>query len=61
MRFVILTDTHFLERGRANYAIDPATRLEAAIDTINREHADIDFVVITGDSLIGVSSKPMRI
>lgn len=49
MRFVILTDTHFLERGRTNYAIDPATRLGAAIETINREHADIDFVIITGD------------
>ena len=49
MRFVILTDTHFLERGRTNYAIDPAKRLEAAIETINREHADIDFVIITGD------------
>jgi Icc protein len=49
MKFVILTDTHFLERGRTNYAIDPTARLEAAIETINREHADIDFVIVTGD------------
>lgn len=49
MRFVILTDTHFLERGRTIYAINPASRLEAAIETINCEHADIDFVIIAGD------------
>jgi 3',5'-cyclic AMP phosphodiesterase CpdA len=49
MKFVILTDTHFLERGRTNYTIDPAKRLEAAIETINRDHSDIAFVMISGD------------
>jgi Icc protein len=49
MRFVILTDTHFLEPGRTNYAIDPTSRLETAIEIINRDHTDIDFVIISGD------------
>lgn len=49
MKFVILTDTHFLEQGRTNYAIDPAGRLAAAIEIINREHTDIAFVIISGD------------
>lgn len=49
MRFVVLTDTHFLEPGRTNYAIDPAARLAAAIEIINREHTDIAFVIISGD------------
>jgi 3',5'-cyclic AMP phosphodiesterase CpdA len=49
MRFVVLTDTHFLEQGRTNFAIDPAARLASAIEIINRDHPDIAFVMITGD------------
>ena len=49
MKFVILTDTHFVARGRKIYSLDPAERLAAAVDCINRDHRDIAFVIITGD------------
>lgn len=49
MKFVILTDTHFVSRGRKIYGLDPSERLAAAIDRINRTHPDIAFVIVTGD------------
>ena len=49
MKFVILTDTHFVERGREIYGLDPTARLAAAVACINRDHPDIAFVIVTGD------------
>src|SRR2546430_913598 len=49
MRFVVLTDTHFVPRGAKLFALDPAARLSAAVQMINRDHPDIDFVIVTGD------------
>ncbi|MPZ30812.1 MAG: phosphodiesterase [Rhodospirillales bacterium] len=49
MKFVILTDTHFVEPGRLLYGLDPAARLAAAVHVINRDHADIAFAIVTGD------------
>jgi 3',5'-cyclic-AMP phosphodiesterase len=49
VRFVVLTDTHFVPRGCMLYGLDPAQRLSAAIETINDDHLDIDFVIVTGD------------
>jgi 3',5'-cyclic AMP phosphodiesterase CpdA len=49
MKFVVLTDTHFVARGRKIYDLDPAERLAAAIACINRDHRDISFVIVTGD------------
>src|SRR5512139_950075 len=49
MKFVVLTDTHFVARGRKIYDLDPAERLSAAIACINRDHRDISFVMVTGD------------
>jgi 3',5'-cyclic-AMP phosphodiesterase len=49
MKFVILTDTHFVPEGRRLYALDPAERLETAIQAINRDHDDLAFVIVTGD------------
>jgi 3',5'-cyclic-AMP phosphodiesterase len=49
MKFVVLTDTHFVPEGRRLYALDPAARLEAAIQAINRDHDDLAFVIVTGD------------
>lgn len=49
MKFVILTDAHFVARGRRLYGLDPAQRLTAAVDRINRDHPDISFVIVTGD------------
>ncbi len=49
MKFVILTDTHFVPRGRKLYGLDPAERLAIAVEKINATHKDISFVIVTGD------------
>jgi len=49
MKFVVLTDTHFVAPGRRLYALDPAARLSAAVETINCDHPDIAFVIVAGD------------
>lgn len=49
MKFVVLTDTHFVARGRKIYGLDPTERLSTAVACINRDHSDISFVVVTGD------------
>jgi 3',5'-cyclic AMP phosphodiesterase CpdA len=49
MKFVILTDTHFVPRGRKLYGLDPAERLAAAVEKINATHKDISFVIVSGD------------
>ena len=49
MKFVILTDTHLVPAGRLLYALDPAARLAAAVQAINREHDGLAFVIVTGD------------
>lgn len=49
MKFVVLTDTHFVPEGQSLFGLDPAVRLASAIHVINRDHSDIDFVIITGD------------
>lgn len=48
MKFIHLTDTRVIGEGDL-YGQDPATRLRAAVASINPEHADVDFVVPTGD------------
>lgn len=49
MKFIHLTDTHLVPRGQKLYDLDPSQRLRAAVDSINGEHGDADFVVVTGD------------
>lgn len=49
MKFIHLTDPHVVGRGATLYGADPARRLRLAVDSINREHADAAFVVVTGD------------
>lgn len=49
MKFIVLTDTHFVPAGQRLYGLDPAERLVRAVDVINETHRDIDFVIITGD------------
>src|SRR5262249_22178630 len=49
MRFVILPDTHFVPFGQTLFGLDPRARLDAAIKAINRDHSDLEFVIITGD------------
>jgi len=49
LKFIHLTDTHLVQRGRALYGSDPAWRLRQAVASINAEHGDARFVIVTGD------------
>lgn len=49
MKFIHLTDTHFMAPGAMLYGLDPAARLAPAIDYVNARHRDAALVVITGD------------
>ena len=61
MKFVILTDTHFVARGRKLYGLDPTERLGTAVERINRDHPDISFVIVTGDLAHWGEDAPMKI
>ena len=49
MKFVILTDPHFVPPGEMLYGLDPQAHLAHAVEVVNRDHTDIDFVVLLGD------------
>lgn len=49
MKLIHLTDTHFIPKGETLYGRDPSVALSAAVEDINRHHADADLAVITGD------------
>ncbi len=49
LKFIQVTDVHLISGGRRLYGVSPERRLHAAIDSINQEHGDADFVVFTGD------------
>ena len=49
MKFIHLTDTHVIGGDRTLYGANPARRLALAVDSINTEHGDADFTVVTGD------------
>lgn len=48
MKFIHLTDTHVTGEGPL-YGQDPAARLAAAVRSINEDHGDAAFVMLTGD------------
>lgn len=49
MKFIHLTDTHVIGGGRTLFGANPARRLARAVDSINAEHGDAEFVMLTGD------------
>jgi len=49
MKFIHLTDTHFVPKGKRLYGRDPRQTLEKAVADINANHGDAELVVITGD------------
>lgn len=49
MKFIHLTDLHLVPPGRRLYGLDPHARLQAAVTDIIVNHADADFVLVTGD------------
>lgn len=49
MKFVILTDPHFVPPGEMLFGLDPRAHLAQAIQVVNRDHPDIAFVILLGD------------
>ena len=49
MKFIHITDTHLVEPGQRLYGLDPLERLELCIESVNREHGDAAFAIVTGD------------
>lgn len=49
MKFIHITDTHFVPPGQGLYGLDPRARLDTAVAAILRDHADAACVVVTGD------------
>lgn len=49
MKIIQLTDLHLTAGDAALYGSHPAQRLNAAVDSILREHADAAFCLLTGD------------
>lgn len=49
LKFVVLSDLHLGPAGSAVNGLDPAARLAAAVQAINRDHGNADFVAIAGD------------
>ncbi|WP_108260302.1 metallophosphoesterase [Mangrovicoccus ximenensis] len=49
MKFIVLSDLHMTRPGELLAGLDPALRLELAIDRINAAHGDADLVVLAGD------------
>jgi 3',5'-cyclic AMP phosphodiesterase CpdA len=49
VKFIHLTDTHLVARGRRLHGLDPAARLEACVAHIGARHSDAAFCALTGD------------
>ncbi|MFT5258812.1 MAG: Icc protein [Saprospiraceae bacterium] len=49
MKFIHLTDTHLITPNKLLHGYNPSERLASAFDSINREHADAECCVVTGD------------
>ena len=49
MKFIHLTDTHFVPPGETLYGGNPQKNLAQAVQDINEYHSDAQLVVITGD------------
>lgn len=49
MAFIQITDLHFVPPDEALFGLSPVERLAPAIEMINRDHANAEFVLITGD------------
>ena len=49
MKIIQVTDLHLPEPGALLFGLDPFARLAACVDDINRNHADADLVVMSGD------------
>ncbi|PZM12989.1 metallophosphoesterase [Rhizobium tubonense] len=49
VKIIHITDTHILPKSEKLMGLDPAARLESVIASVNKDHADADFAVFSGD------------
>ena len=49
MKFVIITDPHFVPEGERLFGLDPQANLTRAVEVINRDHPEIALVILLGD------------
>ena len=49
MKIIQITDTHLLGNNKTLFGIDPKLILKKALVSIEKNHSDAEFVVITGD------------
>ncbi|MGB0382110.1 MAG: phosphodiesterase [Alphaproteobacteria bacterium] len=49
MKFIHLTDPHIVGEGLSLFGTCPTKRLNLTVNSINAEHSDAAFVIITGD------------
>ena len=49
MKFIHVTDPHFVQPGQSLFGLDLRDRLEKCIASINANHADAEFCIWTGD------------
>jgi 3',5'-cyclic-AMP phosphodiesterase len=49
LKFVVISDLHMVPRGSLSNGLDPAVRLEQAIEHVNAHHADAAFCIFAGD------------
>ncbi|HIP44164.1 MAG TPA: phosphodiesterase [Sulfurospirillum arcachonense] len=62
MKIIQLSDLHLIENGSESlYGINPNFRLKEALKSIQKNHSDAKFIVITGDLTDNASSKAYEI
>ena len=49
LKIIQVSDLHFLKDGETMYGANPVNRFRAFINDVNKNHRDVDLVVITGD------------
>ncbi|MEO1679543.1 MAG: metallophosphoesterase [Pseudomonadota bacterium] len=49
LKFIVLADTHIVPEGKLSHEIDTLVRLQSAVEYVNTNHADADFVIFAGD------------
>ncbi|MBC7282219.1 metallophosphoesterase [Hoeflea sp.] len=49
LKFIVLADLHIVAEGSLSHGLDTTDRLNKAIDFVNTNHADADFVIVAGD------------
>lgn len=49
LKFIVLSDLHIVPEGKLSHGLCTTSRLDAAVEFVNTNHSDADFVVLAGD------------